>query len=118
MCSAVRRRMLLNFSTVSPVPERGCGRGRSARSDPDPAVRRAAGAPPRRDPRAVMAASTSERVTRPPAPLPAILDTSSPAPSASLRTRGDATAPPTATGGAGVGADAGAVAAGTGVGEG
>src|SRR3954452_6764990 len=84
MWSPVMRRMLLSFSTVSPVPDLGAGPwGLGAAPAGDAAAGAdgadgADGGDRAVPPRASMACWTSPRVIRPPMPVPVISDGSSP----------------------------------------
>src|SRR5687768_11123887 len=93
MCSAVRRRMLENGTTSSrPVAETaGAGAGAAARDGAAGSGAGAAGlgAGAGVGPRPLITASTSARVIRPPAPVPVIVDASSPFSAISRRTTGE-----------------------------
>src|SRR5262245_46514238 len=121
MCSAVRRRMLLIRSTVSPAPVRGAGRaaageaGRPAAGAGAGAGRGPGGGRAAPDDRAL---STSARVTRPPMPEPLMFDRARPFSSTRRRTTGDTSAAgPEGVVAAGR-AGAGAAGVGAGAGEG
>ncbi len=134
MCSAVRRRMLVNGTISSRPSLRGAAAAGPAGSNGGAATVGASGtrcgtasAPPGPvAPPARMTDSTSSRVIRPPTPVPTTAAGSMPCSSRSLRTTGESTfcsaADPAAGGadasGAGAGAGAGGTAATTGGGAG